>query len=49
MLTKTHERLLRDLLTKKGRKERGMFVIEGRKFVNDGRIYLHSAGYESVS
>lgn len=35
MLTKTHERLLRDLLTKKGRKERGMFVIEGRKFVND--------------
>lgn len=39
MLSKSQERLLHDLLTKKGRKERGMFIIEGRKFVNDaGRL-----------
>lgn len=35
MLTKSQLKLLRDLQTKKGRKERGMFVIEGDKFVRE--------------
>lgn len=39
MLSKSQERLLHDLMTKKGRSERGMFVIEGKKFVKDaGRL-----------
>ena len=35
VLDKAQERILRDLQTKKGREERGMFIIEGEKFVRD--------------
>ncbi len=34
-LTKAQERLLAALQTKKGRLERGMFIVEGAKFVHD--------------
>lgn len=35
MLTTAQEKLLQQLTTKKGRRETGMFVIEGEKFVRD--------------
>jgi TrmH family RNA methyltransferase len=35
VLGKPQERILRELQTKKGREERGMFIIEGEKFVKD--------------
>lgn len=35
VLDKAQERILRELQTKKGREERGMFIIEGEKFVKD--------------
>ena len=35
MLTAAQEKLLMQLTTKKGRKERGQFIIEGEKFVRD--------------
>lgn len=35
MLGKAQERILRELQTKKGREDRGMFIIEGEKFVKD--------------
>lgn len=37
MLSKGQERLLRDLQNKKGRRERGMFIIEGEKFVREAK------------
>lgn len=37
MLAKGQERLLRELQTKKGRRERGMFIIEGEKFVREAK------------
>ncbi len=35
MLTKAQERILRELQLKKGRRERGLFIIEGAKFVRE--------------
>ncbi|MBI1908191.1 RNA methyltransferase [Candidatus Uhrbacteria bacterium] len=37
MLSKAQERILRDVQTKKGRKERGLFLIEGEKFVREAK------------
>lgn len=40
MLSKAQERVLRDLQTKKGRRDRGMFLIEGEKFVRDAKRFV---------
>ncbi len=37
MLSKAQERILRELQLKKGRRERGMFIIEGEKFVREAK------------
>lgn len=40
MLTKAQERILRELQIKKSRKERGLCIIEGAKFVRDAARYV---------
>lgn len=40
MLSKAQERILRELQTKKGRKERGLCIIEGAKFVRDAKRFV---------
>lgn len=40
MLSKAQERILRDLQTKKGRKTRGLCIIEGAKFVRDAKQFV---------
>lgn len=35
MLSKAQERILHDLMNRKGREKRGMFLIEGKKFVKE--------------
>ena len=40
MLSKAQERILRDLQTKKGRKDRGLCIIEGAKFVRDAKRFV---------
>ncbi len=40
MLSKAQERILRDLQTKKGRKDRGLCLIEGAKFVRDAKRFV---------
>lgn len=40
MLSKAQERILRELQTKKGRKDRGLCIIEGAKFVRDAKRFV---------